>query len=72
MGVKVEYVKNIVFFSIWLNYYIFLIGFYLESYGIVVNRFWDLVFEEKFVFGYDCLNFDFKFYSEVELIWLIL
>ena len=71
-GVKAEYVKNIVPSSTWPNHHTFLTGLYSESHGIVANRFWDPVFEEKFVFGYDCSNFDPKFYSEAEPIWLTL
>lgn len=48
------------------------IGLYLENYGIVFNKFWDFVYKEMFILEYDCINFDFKFYNEFELIWFIL
>ena len=71
-GVKAEYIKNIVPSSTWPNHHTFLTGLYAESHGIVANRFWDPVYEEKFIFGYDCSNFDPKFYNEAEPIWLTL
>lgn len=43
-GVKVKCIKIVVLSKIWLNYYSFLIGLYFESYGIVSNNFWDLVY----------------------------
>lgn len=71
-GVKAEYIKNVMPSSTWPNHHTFLTGLYSESHGIVANRFWDPVFEETFVFGYDCSNFDPKFYNEAEPIWLTL
>ncbi|KAL9951359.1 hypothetical protein ACROYT_G044010 [Oculina patagonica] len=71
-GVKAEYMKNVVPSSTWPNHHTILTGLYSESHGIVANRFWDPVFEEMFVFGYDCSNFDPKFYNESEPIWLTL
>lgn len=71
-GVKAEYIKNIVPSSTWPNHHTILTGLYSESHGIVANRFWDPVYKEKFVFDYDCTNFDPKFYSEAEPIWLTL
>ena len=57
-GVKADYIKNIVPASTWPNHHTFLTGLYSESHWIVANRFWDPVFQEKFIFGYDCSNFD--------------
>ena len=71
-GVKAEYMKNVVPSSTWPNHHTILTGLYSESHGIVANRFWDPVYEEMFVFGYDCSNFDPKFYNESEPIWLTL
>jgi len=71
-GVKAEYIKNIVPILTWPNHHSLLTGLYSESHGIVSNIFWDPVFEEKFIFGYDCSSFDPKFYMESEPIWLTL
>ena len=71
-GVKAEYMRNVVPSLTWPNHHTILTGLYSESHGIVANRFWDPVYEEMFVFGYDCSNFDPKFYNASEPIWLTL
>ena len=71
-GVKAEYMINVVPSSTWPNHHTLLTGLYPESHGIVSNIFWDPVYEEMFVFGFDCSNFDPKFYSDAEPIWLTL
>ncbi|CAH3116434.1 unnamed protein product [Pocillopora meandrina] len=43
-----------------------LTGLYPESHGIVDNVFWDPDYGEQFIFGYDCSNFDPKFYNASE------
>lgn len=62
---------NVVFIIIWLIYYFYVIGLYFESYGIVLNSFWDFVYKENFIYDYDCLNYGLKFYNVFELIWLM-
>lgn len=71
-GVKAEYIKNVMPTSTWPNHHTILTGLYPESHGIVDNRFWDPLYEEKFIFSYDCSNFDPKFYNASEPIWLSL
>ena len=71
-GVNAEYIKNVMPTSTWPNHHTFLTGLYSESHGIVDNRFWDPVYEEEFIFAYDCSNFDPKFYNASEPIWLSL
>ena len=71
-GVTAEYLKNVVPSLTWPNHHSFLTGLYSESHGIVSNTFWDPVYEEMFIFGYDCSNFDPKFYNDSEPIWLSL
>ena len=71
-GVTAEYLKNVLPSLTWPNHHSFLTGLYSESHGIVANTFWDPVYEEMFIFGYDCSNFDPKFYNDSEPIWLSL
>ena len=71
-GVKAEYMRNVIPSVTWPNHHTILTGLYSESHGIVANSFWDPVYEEMFVFGYDCSNFDPKFYNASEPIWLTL
>ena len=71
-GVKAEFIKNVMPSNTWPNHHSILTGLYAESHGIVANVFWDPVYEEKFVFAYDCSNFDPKFYNASEPIWLSL
>lgn len=71
-GVKAEYMMNVVPSVTWPNHHTFVTGLYAESHGIVANRFWDPVYEEMFIFGYDCSNFDPKFYNDSEPLWLTL
>lgn len=71
-GVKAEYLMNVVPSETWPNHQTLLTGLYAESHGIVSNVFWDPVYEEMFIFGYDCSNFDPKFYNDAEPIWLTL
>lgn len=49
-----------------------LTGLYPESHGIVSNKFWDPVYQEKFIYDYDCSDSDPKFYNASEPIWLTL
>ena len=71
-GVTADYIKNVVPTSTWPNHHSLLTGLYSENHGIVANRFWDPVYEEMFIFGFDCSNFDPKFYNNSEPIWLTL
>lgn len=71
-GVRAEYLRNVVPSETWPNHHTILTGLFPESHGIVANTFWDPVYEEMFIFGYDCSNFDPKFYNDSEPIWLTL
>ncbi|KAJ7371278.1 hypothetical protein OS493_026922 [Desmophyllum pertusum] len=71
-GVTAKFIKTVVPSKTWPNHHSFLTGLYSESHGIVSNRFWDPVCQEKFVLNYDCANYDSKFYSAAEPIWLTL
>lgn len=46
-----KYIINIFVIKIFLNYFMIVIGFYEESYGIVGNMMYDLVFNEMFYIG---------------------
>ena len=69
-GVRADYIRNVMPSSTWPNHQSILTGLYPESHGIVDNVFWDPVYGEQFIFGYDCSNFDPKFYNASEPIWL--
>ena len=69
-GVTADYIKNVVPSSTWPNHHSLLTGLYSENHGIVANTFWDPVYEEMFIFGFDCSNFDPKFYNNSEPLWL--
>ncbi|KAK3738837.1 hypothetical protein QZH41_004370 [Actinostola sp. cb2023] len=71
-GVNAKYMKTVTPTKTWPNHQTYLTGLYPESHGIVSNKFWDPVLKEKFIFEYDCSNFDPKFWSEAEPIWLTL
>lgn len=71
-GVKAEYLKTVVPSKAWPTHHSFFTGLYPESHGIVSNRFWDPVYQEEFIYEYDCANFDPKFYNDSEPIWLTL
>ena len=71
-GVTADYIKNVVPSVTWPSHHSILTGVYSENHGIVANKFWDPVYEEMFIFLYDCSNFDPKFYNNSEPIWLTL
>ena len=71
-GVKAEYLKTVVPSKTWPTHHSSFTGLYPESHGIVSNRFWDPVYQEEFIYEYDCANFDPKFYNDSEPIWLTL
>ena len=71
-GVKAKYIKTVVPGKTWPTHHSFFTGLYPESHGIVSNKFWDPVFKEDFFYEFDCSNFDPKFYSDAEPIWLTL
>ena len=71
-GVRADYIRNVTTTSTWPNHQSILTGLYPESHGIVDNVFWDPDYGEQFIFGYDCSNFDPKFYNASEPIWLCL
>lgn len=48
IGVIVFYVRFVFLIVIYVGYYSIVIGLYLESYGIVSNIMYDLVFKEWF------------------------
>ena len=65
-GVRADYIRNVTTTSTWPNHQSILTGLYPESHGIVDNVFWDPDYGEQFIFGYDCSNFDPKFYNASE------
>ena len=69
-GVTAKYITNVVPSLTWPNHHSILTGLYSESHGIVSNIFWDPVYEEMFIFGFDCSNTDPKFYNDSEPLWL--
>ncbi|XP_031566464.1 ectonucleotide pyrophosphatase/phosphodiesterase family member 5-like [Actinia tenebrosa] len=71
-GVKAKYMKTVTPTKTWPNHQTYLTGLYPESHGLVSNKFWDPIYEEKFIFDYDCTNNDPKFWQESEPIWLTL
>lgn len=71
-GVTSKFIKTVVPSKTWPNHHSFLTGLYPESHGIVSNKFFDPVYQEKFVLDYDCSNYDPKFYNASEPIWLTL
>lgn len=71
IGVKFRCICIVILILMWLNYYIYMMGLYLESYGIVLNVFYDLFYSEWFIYESDCFSYDLKFYNDFELIWLI-
>ena len=64
--VRADYIKNVTTTSTWPNHQSILTGLYPESHGIVDNVFWDPDYGEQYIFGYDCSNFDPKFYNASE------
>lgn len=66
-GVKVKYVENVFLMVVMLNLYIIVIGLYFESYGIIVNKMFDLDFNVMFF----CSNNEIRWWDGVELIWVL-
>lgn len=56
----------------WPNHHSYLTGLYPESNGIASNKFWDPVYQEKYINDYDYSDSDPKFYNASEPIWLTL
>lgn len=71
-GVRAEYTVNVVPTKTWPNHHSYLTGLYPESHGIISNKFWDPVYQEMFIYDYDCSARDPKFYNASEPIWLTL
>lgn len=67
IGVKVFYVENVFLIVVMLNFYMIVIGLYLESYGIIVDKMFDFVFKVKF----DSSNNELEWWNDGELIWVI-
>jgi len=67
-GVKAEYLKTVPS-KTWPTHHSFFTGLYPESHGIVSNRFWDSLYQEEFIYEYDCANFDPKFCNDSEPIY---
>lgn len=68
-GVWVEYVRNVFLMVIFFNYYMIVIGFYFESYGIILNFMYDLVVNVLFIMWMNDLKWWNKF---VEFFWVII
>lgn len=71
-GVRARHLFNVVPTKTWPNHHSYMTGLYPESHGIVSNKFWDPVYQEKFIYDYDCSDSDPKFYNASEPIWLTL
>ena len=71
-GVRSKHLFNVVPTKTWPNHHSYLTGLYPESHGIVSNKFWDPVYQEKYIYDYDCSDSDPKFYNASEPIWLTL
>lgn len=71
-GVHADYVQNVFPTVTWPNHHSMLTGLYTESHGIVGNSFWDPVYKQEFHIGYDCTNYDNKFWNASEPVWLTL
>ena len=69
-GVKADAIRTVTPTKTWPNHISLLTGLYPESHGIVSNQFWDPVYKQKFVYDYDCTNYDPKFFNKSEPIWL--
>lgn len=64
----VEYVRNVFLMVIFFNYYIIVIGFYFESYGIILNLFYDVIVNKFFNMNMNSFEWWDKF---VEFFWVI-
>ena len=71
-GVRAKYTKNVTPTKTWPNHHSYMTGLYPESHGIVSNEFWDPMYQESFIYEYDCSIFDPKFFNMAEPIWLTL
>ena len=71
-GVHADYIQNVFPTVTWPNHHSMLTGLYAESHGIVGNMFWDPVYKQEFHIGYDCTNYDNKFWNASEPVWLTL
>ena len=69
-GVRAKYIKPASPTFTWPILHSYMTGLHPESHGIVSNVFWDPVYKEKFIFDYDCSNYDPKYYNLSEPIWL--
>ena len=71
-GVRARYTVNVVPTKTWPTHHSYLTGLYPESHGIISNKFWDPVYQEMYIYDYDCSSSDPKFYNASEPIWLTL
>ena len=69
-GVHADYMQNVFPSVTWPNHHSMLTGLYPESHGLVGNSFWDPLYKQEFHIGYDCTNYDYKFWNASEPIWL--
>lgn len=69
-GIQAKYMETVTPTKTWPNHQTYLTGLYPESHGMVTNKFWDPIFKEKFIFEYDCSNYDPKFWTMSEPLWL--
>ena len=71
-GVRAKHTFNVVPTKTWPTHHSYLTGLYPESHGIVSNKFWDPLYQEMYIYDYDCSSKDPKFYKAAEPIWLTL
>ena len=71
-GVRAKHTFNVVPTKTWPTHHSYLTGLYPESHGIGSNKFWDPLYQEMYIYDYDCSSKDPKFYEAAEPIWLTL
>lgn len=71
-GVRAKHTFNVVPTKTWPTHHSYLTGLYPESHGIVSNKFWDPLYQEMYIYDYDCSSKHPKFYKAAEPIWLTL
>ena len=71
-GVRAKHTFNVVPTKTWPTHHSYLTGLYPESHGIISNKFWDPLYQEMYIYDYDCSSKDPKFYNASEPIWLTL
>ena len=69
-GVRAKYMKPSNPTFTWPVLHSIMTGLYPEAHGIVSNVFYDPQYRDRFIFDYDCSNYDPKYYELAKPIWL--